>query len=211
MKKLKTLSVLCFLIAGLQSFGQEESESKREILESMKQEYIMESLELTEKQSADFEGLLKKHEEEKTALRKELEEKHKVFTEKKKNMKADEELSEADAKMFLEHKLSMQEKKIALERKYMDQYVAAIGAKKVIEYRKAEEEFKKELLHMLKDDQREHHMRMRMKQMREERMSRKHQMHDHRMMREKQMRERKEIMKEQMKERKEQSKEQKED
>lgn len=179
MKNLKlTLALLLsLLVSGLaaqqeQLMSKEEAEKKKEVLESMKESYILETLELNEAQRKEMETLMRAHKEEMKAMRTAMEAEKKALKEQYRALKEGEKIAEADAKKLVESAMAMKEKQMALERKYMEKYVDAISAQKVLEYRKAEKEFKKELLHMLKDDRKEHHMRERMKEMREHRMMR---------------------------------------
>ena len=162
----------------------EEAEKKKEVLESMKKSYILETLELNEAQKKEMETLMAAHEAEMKAMKASLEAEKKALKAQHKALQNGKEVSEVEAAKMLESAMAMKEQQMALERKYMEKYVDAISAKKVLEYRKAEREFKKELLQMLKDDRKEHHMRERM-----------HEMREHKLMREKEMGRRSEMRK----------------
>jgi len=183
MKNLKLIATLCLSLLIGSTYAQEdkvmskeEAEKKKEVLESMKKSYILETLELDDTQQKEMEALMAAHKAEMKAMKESMEAEKKALKAQHKALIDGKDVSEADAAKMLESAMAMKEKQMALERKYMEKYVDAISAKKVLEYRKAEREFKKELLHMLKDDRKEHHMRERM-----------HEMREHKLMREKEM------------------------
>ena len=61
-------------------------------------------------------------------------------------------------------KFENQKEMMVLEEEYTNKMIETFSAKKVLEYEKAEREFKRELLKMLKDDKPQHEMRNELRQ-----------------------------------------------
>ncbi|MEQ8908773.1 MAG: hypothetical protein RIC95_06250 [Vicingaceae bacterium] len=155
----RILPLALILLFSLSSIAQGLSEEKREKMEKLKLAYILVELELDEKKAADFQSIYEEYQAERTSLKSEAHEEHKKMRESNQE-DADhlENMSEVEALKKLESRIKMEEKKLAMEKKYLDKMVASIGAKKVLQFKKAEHDFRRELLHMYKDDKHRHHM-----------------------------------------------------
>lgn len=159
MKLIKTLPLAIMILFSVSSIAQKLSEEKREKMEKLKLAYLIVELDLNEEKSAEFEDLYLAYQEERKNLRKEARETHqKMKDANKEDTDYIAKMSEKEAMQSLQNRLKIEENKLAVEKKYMDKMVASIGAKKVLQLKKAEHEFKRELLHMYKDEKHRHHM-----------------------------------------------------
>jgi hypothetical protein len=157
MKKLVlSLGIVFLAISG--SIAQEMKEDKRQMMEKLKQTYIQEELQLEEEQMKEFNKIYSEFQQEKELLKEEMHEVRKRHHEMKLDEERLKEMSEEEALKVLQSKLEREAKLLEIERKYLDQMVESISAVKVLEYKHAEREFKRELLHMLKDEKHQHHM-----------------------------------------------------
>lgn len=153
MKTIKYLSLFGILIFSTSLFAQERKHERRaehaEAIEKMKREFIQEKLELSEEKAAAYIDLMKEYDEKKRAIRKANRPErrpHKEGAEQE-----EKKYTEEEAKMILEKKLEAKEKMLALEKEYIAKSMETISAIKVLEYYKAEKEFKEKLLKMLKE------------------------------------------------------------
>jgi len=162
MKEMKRIGFLMLAITlSIATFAQsDEAQERRELMESIKQDYIMERMELSEEESKKMTELSndfrEKMKEQRIADQKEMKELRAKMRSKK---ESEEELTEEEARMALTKKLQMEEKRIRLEKDYTEAMIDAISAKKTVEYKKLEKEFKRELLEMLKDEEKSHQMK----------------------------------------------------
>lgn len=157
----KVVLPILILVCSSSLFSQNtDDEKRRETMESIKEEYIIERMELSTEDAKKVKEIRKEYQLKMQAQRaKHDKEAAKYRSQMKEKRESEEELTEEEAKMALTHRLQREEEKNRLEREYTEQMIAAISAKKTLEYKKLEREFKKELLEMLKDDEKNHHMR----------------------------------------------------
>lgn len=142
----------------------DDTEERREAMEKIKQEYIMERMELNDAQKEKLMAIQAEYHLKTLALRKEHSSgARKMKMEMKEKMETEGELSEEESRIALTKRLESEEQRIQLEKKYTNDMIAAISAKKTLEYKKLEREFKRDLLEMLKDDKVKHHMKRELK------------------------------------------------
>ena len=159
MKRIAIILLANVLLIGSNAFAQGES-NKEDLLNELKMEYIENAIGLSAEEQVEFEKVYEEYE----LKRKELRLSHrKAMKEIKKNnsasAEAEAEVSEEEAKKILMMKFENQREIMALEEEYTNKMIETFSAKKVLEYEKAEREFKRELLKMLKDDKPQHEMR----------------------------------------------------
>tara|TARA_B100001109_G_C18861715_1_gene474364 strand:+ start:3679 stop:4197 length:519 start_codon:yes stop_codon:yes gene_type:complete len=156
----KQLLLLLLVSFGLSAMAQRLSDEKREKMEKLKVAYLLVELELDEQKSAAFKSLYDEYQEKKKELWKRSHDAHKQMKEAEHDEEESEleNLSETEAQKALDERIELEEQKLALEKEYLEKMVALMGAKKVLQMKKAEHSFKRELLHMYKDDKKRHHM-----------------------------------------------------
>jgi hypothetical protein len=158
MKKI-IVSLAVLLITSLSLNAQRLDEEKREKIEKLKRAYILMELELDEKQEVDFTKIYQDYEAERKALRSEAFVRRKKMHSDFKDEEQLAEMSEEEALKALENRLEMEKRKLKMEEEFLNKMVESIGAKKVLAFKHAEMDFKKELLHLYKDDRRNHELR----------------------------------------------------
>jgi hypothetical protein len=165
MKKVINILMMGTFLIGTSVFAQEEENNKEDLLNELKMEYIEEAIGLSSEEQLAFEKVYEDYELKRKELR--LEQRKEIRAVKKSNSAESEaEISEEDAKKILMMKFENQREMMALEEEYTNKMIETFSAKKVLEYEKAEREFKRELLKMLKDDKPQHEMRNELRQKR---------------------------------------------
>lgn len=153
MRTIKYLSLFGILIISISLSAQgrkyEQRAEHAEAIEKMKREFIQEKLELSEEKAAAYIALMKEFDEKKRAIRRASRPERKSRREGAEQ--EEKTYTEEEAKMILEKKLESKEKMLALEKEYIAKSIETISAVKVLEYYKAEKEFKEKLLRMLKE------------------------------------------------------------
>lgn len=152
MKKLfKFLSVglLCIMVMPAVAQDGEKRKGKREKIDSMRVAFFNEKMELTQEEAKKFWPIYNEHQEKKDALRKEL---RKAF----KKQEDGSEMSDEELEKLMQLRFETDQKIVALDREYHEKYKSAIGIKKTAKLYKAEVQFKKELLKMMRERRGEH-------------------------------------------------------
>lgn len=148
MKTIKTLSLLVLIAFSITMSAQETKKEERKersrIIEEMKRDFIKERLNLSEEKTVAYIALMEEYDAKKKEIRKAVHVKKEAKTKEK-------VLTEEEANILLAKKIETKEKMLSLEREHIAKSIEMISAVKVIEYYKAEKEFKKELLKMLED------------------------------------------------------------
>ena len=120
----------------------------------------MKRMDLSAEEAQKMEAIQKEFQEQMKEQRREEELLIKKLKMRRKEKYQNEaEFTEEEAKEALTKRLEMEEVRIKMEREYTERIISAISAKKTLEYKKYEREFKKELLEMLRDEEKHHHMR----------------------------------------------------
>lgn len=158
---------MCFL--SFTAISQEQLGEKRAQIEELRQNYINERLGLTAAEQKAFEELRKEYKEKIKALRANYEgAARNMRKEMVERPKEDRELSEEQAREILMARIEREEAKTKLDKEYTEALIKAISAKKTIDYKRLEREFKRELIHMVKDDRERHRMNQELRQKRPE-------------------------------------------
>lgn len=139
---MKKILVITALFATLLSFGQEK---KWERIKALKTAYITEELALTAAEAEAFWPIYNEFEEKKWKLKKA--ERREVFA----KLRDLEAMSNAEAQALINKSVQFQEEELALHEKLFKDLQNVISAKKTIKLKKAEEDFKRQLLERFKD------------------------------------------------------------
>ena len=158
MKKI-IVSLTVLLISALSLNAQRLGDEKREKIEKLKQAYILMELELDDEEEINFTKIYQNYQDERKLLRTEAFVRRKKMDSDLENKERLAELSEEEALKMLKKELAMEERKLEMEKDYLNKMVESIGAKKVMAFKMAEMDFKRELLHLYKDDRRNHELR----------------------------------------------------
>ncbi len=136
---------LLLLFSGLflqPALGQPQGGENRidECIQAMKAAFITDRLRLTPEEAQQFWPLYNQFEEADRELRQAYRPGRPI-----------EEMSDAEAMEFLNRNLEMEEKLIDLRRRYIGRFQEILPARKIALLRKAEEEFKRELLRRMRE------------------------------------------------------------
>lgn len=120
-----------------------EKEGRGERVKAMRIAYITSKLELTPEESQNFWPIFN-----------EMEEKHRAL---RKNFRSGkiEPATEEEARKALEDQLAMEEAQVALKREYIPKLNGVISYKKLYKLKRADKEFKQELLNRARGKRRE--------------------------------------------------------
>jgi len=138
MKKVLFLSSL-FLLSGIFAFAQ-RGEGDNERIQQMRVEFFNNELQLSPEESEAFWPIYEQFKRDQKNLRKEYKQ--------DRNM---ELMTDAEAERFVEDHLMLEEKQIALKRKYIAQIKKVIPIRKVAMINRTERKFKQNLLHKIRD------------------------------------------------------------
>ncbi len=111
-------------------------------IEAMKIGYLTKNLNLTTEQAEKFWPLYNAYQNEEKTIRRQI---HQLMRNKP------HEKSDAEMKEALEKGLSLKQKKLDLEKKYLDKFLGVISAKQVGALYRAEREFKHQMFRELRD------------------------------------------------------------
>ena len=118
-------------------------EEKKENIKAQKVAFITTKLNLTTEEAQKFWPVYNEYDAKKEAIRKE-------FHSEKKPTNSDS-LTDAQAKERITAELKMEQNLLNLKQEYMTKFLTVLPAQKVVKLIRAEEEFKRVLLKMLKD------------------------------------------------------------
>jgi len=138
MKKLITLSLLCFLTFS--AFAQHKEREER--IKTLKIAFITERLAFTESEAQKFWPIYNAFENENNKLRRESYNKRKT--------EGIDSMTEAEAKALLDDMISIENQKHKLREKFMKDLLTAIPAKKVILLKTTEDAFNKRMFEEFK-------------------------------------------------------------
>jgi hypothetical protein len=102
--------------------------------------YITERLDLTPEQAERFWPVYRRYQAEQRALRRP------AVAAAREHIRASTEKSEAQLRQSIDDNLKMQEERLALKRKYKDEFLRVISAQQLMELYKAEQDFNRLLL-----------------------------------------------------------------
>jgi hypothetical protein len=145
MKRILMISV-GILIFALSTHAQGPA-NRKEKIEALKVAYITKKLNLTPEEAQKFWPVYNKYQAEMEKLRKDFKGE---MSEELLNL---EQLSTADADKALNDMLTFKSNELELTKKYTAEFKKVLSSQKVVKLFVAEQEFKKELLRMLKERQ----------------------------------------------------------
>lgn len=128
-----------FLSCGLNGFSQ----GKKEKLEAMRIAFITKQINLTTSEAQSFWPVYNEYHDKLEAARKAFKTQYNKST----NLDA---LSDKEAELILAAETELKQKEYLLFKEYYERFKKVLPVKKVLKLRKAEEDFKQELLKMLK-------------------------------------------------------------
>jgi len=137
MRQILIALLLIGMTTGLTAQKGTERKELREKLDAKKVAYINEKAELTENESSKYWAMEAKIKEETKAVKKSSRSLKKIDL---------AELSDKEADSFLNAQLANQQKILDIKKKYHVDLVSAVGAKKLIAIKKANRDFKREVL-----------------------------------------------------------------
>ncbi len=135
------LSALLIALFFSLSSAEAQREQWREKVESQKVAYITSELDLSPEQAQSFWPLYNEHQEAKKSL---------LDSDTKKGPEL-MALSEEDAKKEIEKRLQTQKELTQLKSDYTEKYLDILPAQKVLALDRAEREFRKEMLHRMRE------------------------------------------------------------
>jgi hypothetical protein len=153
MKILKTwvliFCVTLFANLNAQPPGPEGMKNKREQIESMRIGFITKKLNLTPEDSQKFWPVYNQYTGEVDDIRIQH---HKDVKKMKQNL---DELSDGDITILVDGELAFRQNELDIRKKYHQQFKEVISIKQVAQLYRAEEDFKRELLKMIRNKQRD--------------------------------------------------------
>lgn len=142
------MSLLVALVATV-SFAQRDG-TKFERVEALRKEFFEQELQLSVEESNAFWPIYTAYKREERDLKKSYRSDRKI-----------ELMSDAEAERYVYDHLEMEEKQLALKRKYIEELKAAISIRKIANINRVERKFKRELLQKIKDRRGGNNMRQR--------------------------------------------------
>jgi len=140
---MKNFSILLFVLVTSISFSQNESKSEK--VETMKIAFLTNKLNLTAKEAQVFWPLYNEYNQKIEALRKAKKSEYDEIKSKN-GTPSDKEIA-----AYMEEVFATKQKELDLQKDYYTKYVKVLPMKKVALLYQAENQFKKELLRIIKD------------------------------------------------------------
>ncbi len=116
-------------------------DGKHEKIKALKTAYITEKLSLTSSEAEKFWPIYNKYEDKFHALRKK--EKYEIFQKLREGL---DKMNDAEANTLIDTSLSIESEELALRKQMITELRGVISPKKIIILKKAEDDFKRELL-----------------------------------------------------------------
>lgn len=143
--------MLFVLFIGIGHYASaQKANDRRNEIESYKIAYLTQKMELSPEEAKVFWPIYKNWQQEQMNLRKERAQK--VISYKK--IEEIESLSDNEVQSLIANELTIKQKALNIEKKYYNQLKSKLPIKIVGKYYRAQETFKKELLHRYKDGRR---------------------------------------------------------
>ena len=138
MKKILFLSTM-FLLSGIFAYAQKER-GDNERIQQMRVEFFNQELQLSAEEAEAFWPIYEQFKDDQKKLWKEYRQDRKM-----------ELMTDAEAERYVEDHLVLEEKQIALKRKYITQLKGVMSIRKVAMINRTERKFKQDLLHKIQD------------------------------------------------------------
>ncbi|GLR17818.1 hypothetical protein [Portibacter lacus] len=137
-KYIITLAIITITTAAI--FGQENKEDKYEQMRALQVAFVTEKLSLTPAESQKFWPIQNAYKDKERALK-----------DKFRQGSNESELSDKEALVLLENRLSIEEEMLALKREYIEDLKPILTPKRVVKLFSIEHEFKRKMLKGLRD------------------------------------------------------------
>lgn len=139
---MKSISIVLLLVVSMLTgaYGQHNAERKNEKIKTLRIAYLTEKLNLTTDEATLFWPLLQEFETRMSNIKKE----------QRALLRFDTKIDDTDAESRLIKILDLEEEEVVVEREYFSRISQVIGARRVLKWKQAEHEFKRELLHKIK-------------------------------------------------------------
>jgi len=113
-------------------------------IKAQKSAYLTQKMGLTPEESQKFWPVYNQYDKELDALRKERRDAHKA-------MRADAEVTEAEATAAIEKEMANQQRELDLRKRYSADFIKSVGARKTLLLARSERDFNRELLRRMKE------------------------------------------------------------
>jgi len=145
----RTILLMLLSAASLNAFAQEDDnmqlpEDRMQEIKAQKTAFLTQRMDLTPEEAQRFWPVYNQYDKEVDAVRKDMREFHK-------NLKHDDQITEAEAATAIDKELGARQKELDIRKKYATEFSKTIGAIKTMRLGKAERDFNKELLRRLRD------------------------------------------------------------
>ncbi len=144
MRKVKRIFCMLFAIISL-TVNAQDKRPERENVEAMKIGFLTDRLDLTPEEAQKFWPVYNQYSDEMEKLRKS---RRLNLMEARQNM---DEMSDSEAEKFVDSELKFRQDELDIMKKYHPRFKTILVPKQVARLYKAEEDFKRRLLEMLKD------------------------------------------------------------
>jgi len=144
MRKVKRIFCVLFAIISI-TVNAQDKRPERENVEAMKIGFLTDRLDLSPEEARKFWPVYNQYSDEMEKLRKS---RRLILMEARQNM---EEMSDAEAEKFVDSELKFRQDELDIMNKYHPRFKSILIPRKVAKLYKAEEDFKRKLLEMLKD------------------------------------------------------------
>lgn len=141
---MKNIVCLLLFLFGAALISNAQQGSRKDRIEALKARYITDKLSLTPEEAKYFWPVYDKYQDELEVLRKGMKEKIRA-------QESIEKMNDKEASKLLDEIVTMRVAEAELLKKYTEEFKKVLPVKKVVLLFKAEQEFKRELLHKLSD------------------------------------------------------------
>ena len=131
-------SILIFFVLGLNTFLAQPNNK----VEALRADYIAKRMNFSNAESEKFWPLYNEYNDKLVAIKRNL---RQAFH------KSNENMSEAEAEILCQLEMQSRQAELDVHKQYYEKIKAIIGAKKMVKLRAAEEDFKKEIVKILKE------------------------------------------------------------
>lgn len=119
-------------------------EDRMQAIKAQKTAFITQRLDLTPAEAEKFWPVYNQYDKEQEAMQRERREAMRA-------LRADKDLTDAEAADHIERGLAAQQRELDLRKRYSSEFIKLIGARKTLELHRAERDFNRELLRRMRD------------------------------------------------------------
>lgn len=147
---LRTLLIACALGAVVTTSAQEDElpipPERLQEVKAQRSAYLTQKMGLSPEESQRFWPVYNQYDKELETLRRERREGHRA-------LRADADLTDAEAAGHIDRELASQQRELDLRKRYSGEFIMLIGARKTLELHRAERDFNRELLRRMRERQ----------------------------------------------------------